>query len=104
MLTFILPTAVDTTTNKSCMVVNIEGKANLYTTEYSRSLKMIMRENTGWIGKKAWFLMPDTKLQDGKAITLKRSGDEKNARNLQAAYIFHDFMGQEVLKEVRPCE
>ncbi|XP_068722173.1 uncharacterized protein [Montipora capricornis] len=109
VLTFILPTVVDTTTNKSCMVVNIEGLCKFirYGEQPIPSNEMrvaIMREKAGLIGKKAWFLMPDTIVQDGKAITLKRSGDEKNARNLQAAYIFHDFMGQEVLKEVRALD
>ena len=56
----------------------------------------IMREKAGLIGKKAWFLLPNSAIQTGKPITLKRSGAEKNARNLQAAYIFHDFMGQDV--------
>ena len=106
MLTIILPDVVDITTNKPCMVVNIEGLSKvIHNGEQAISpneLRLaIMKEKIGLIGKKAWFLLPNSTIPTGSPITLKRSGVEKNTRNLQAAYIFHDFMGEDVLKEVK---
>jgi len=52
------------------------------------------------VGKKAWFLLRDSTVEVNKPVVLKRSGPDKNARNLQAVYIFHAWMAPDVLQEV----
>lgn len=64
----------------------------------------IKRENAGLNGRKAWFLLPNAKIEVGKPVTFKRAGDSKNARNLQASYIYHDSLAPEAVEEILSCE
>ena len=107
MLTFILPKVMDTSTNKLCMVVNVDGACKILgqnkwvPNEFRLAIK---KENGGVNGRKAWFLSPNTNLETGRPVVYKRTGSEKNARNLQASYIYHESLTPEALEEILSCE
>lgn len=88
------------------MVVNVDGVCRLVGKNAwipSEFRLVIRRDQAGENGRKAWFLVPQAKIE-GRPVTFKRKGNEKNARNLQASYIYHEAITQEKLQEILSCK